>query len=217
MKKDADEPTQGQSAKKRPYRMAVRGRRLQETRERILKAAYELWIDCPYDEMSLDAVAQRAGVSRQTVHRQFGSKDELIIAVTNWRGVMEEEAVQELAPGDIDNAVKALVARYEAIGDAIVRFLELEGRHQAIDHLLHKGREGHKAWIEHIFGPWLPSHPHGARRRATLEFYAATDVTVWKLLRRDHDQSASETEAIILRLVNGVLRSYAASTGEDKE
>ncbi len=36
-----------------------------------------------------------------------------------------------------------------------------------------------------------------------MTLYAATDVTVWKLLRRDLGRSRAEAEAIIRKLVEG--------------
>lgn len=46
-----------------------------------------------------------------------------------------------------------------------------------------------------------------------LSLYAATDVTVWKLLRRDLNQSRSATESVILRLVRAVLDEASTRKG----
>jgi AcrR family transcriptional regulator len=101
-------------------------------------------------------VAAGAGVSRQTVHRQFGSKEDLLVAVIDWRRPREDEADAGVAPGDVDAAVRHLVDRYEAMGDVIVRFLGLEGRIEAIDYFLANGREAHRGWLERVFAPFLP-------------------------------------------------------------
>jgi AcrR family transcriptional regulator len=196
----ADDPGAGG---KRAYRMRARREAVERTRERILQAAYALWLERPYDEVTVEAVADAAGVSRQTVHRQFGSKDELVVAVTDWRGP-REDALREVKPGDVDAAVRRAIERNEEMGDAVVRFLELEGRIEAAAYMLKQGREAHRAWIEHVFAPRLPGRGR-ARERAVLALYAATDVTVWKLLRRDFGQSPSDTEAIVRQLVEGVL------------
>lgn len=188
----------------RPYRMRARRRAMEETGERILDAAYRLWLDHPYDQLTLEAVGERAGVTKQTVLRHFGSKDDLLVAVTDWRRPREDDAATGTDPGDVDAALASLLDRYEVMGDAVVRFLELEGRAEAVDYALQAGREGHRAWIEHAFGPHLP--PDGeAREQAVLALYAATDVMVWKLLRRDFAASRPQTEAVVRRLVEGVL------------
>jgi AcrR family transcriptional regulator len=187
----------------RPYRMTARAEAVEQTRERILQAAYEEWLALPYDQVTLDGVARAAGTTRQTVLRHFGSKDDLALAVVEWQRPQEESA-RQVEPGDVAAAVAQLVGRYEAMGDANVRLLELEGRVAPIDHLLAIGRESHRGWIETTFAPFLPRR--GKRREElVLALYAATDVTVWKLLRRDLQQSREDTEAVIRHLVAGVI------------
>ena len=61
----------------RPYRMQARLDAVAETRERILGAAHGLWLARPYDQVTIGAVAEAAGVSRQTVIRQFVLRAEL--------------------------------------------------------------------------------------------------------------------------------------------
>jgi AcrR family transcriptional regulator len=198
---------------KRTYRMGARREAVERTRESILQAAYDLWRTQPYDEVTIDAVADAAEVARQTVHRQFGSKDDLLIAVIDWRRSHEDELSRQGEPGDVGTAVGAQVDRYESTGDAIVRFLELEGRMEAIDYFLANGRQAHRAEIEHAFGPYLTHLDDAERDRAVLALYAATDVMVWKLLRRDFGRSREETHGIIRQLVDGVLGTLPGSTG----
>jgi AcrR family transcriptional regulator len=194
-------------AAKRSYRMTARREAVEQTRGRILQAAYELWLTRPYDEVTLDAVAEAAEVSRQTVHRQFGSKDDLLVAVIEWRRPQEAAADDTVAPGDVVGAVAQHVARYERMGDALARFLQMEGRVEAVDRLLGHGRRAHRTWLERVFEEHLrPLDRHG-REQTVLALYAASDVMVWKLLRRDFGCSRAETEAIIGRLMAGALHT----------
>jgi AcrR family transcriptional regulator len=199
--------------RKRPYRMRERLRAVERTRARVLQAAYGLWLEQPYDEVTLEAVAVAAGVSRQTVHRQFGSKEDLLVAVIDWRRSREEEADRRLEPGDVDAAVRQQVDRYEEMGDAVVRFLGMEGRIAAVDYLLQHGRDAHRRWIEEIFDRFLPASGED-REHAVLTLYAVTDVMVWKLLRRDFGRSRSQTEASIRQLVDGALHTLVATSGQ---
>jgi AcrR family transcriptional regulator len=182
----------------RPYRMRARQEAVEETRERILAAAHGLWMVRPYDQVTIGAVAEAAGVSRQTVIRQFGTKDELAFAVVDWQKP-HEDAVRAAEPGDVGGAIARLVERYETMGDANVRVLELEGRVPAIDYLLEVSRAGHRAWIERTLVPGVDDE------QLVFALYAATDVTLWKLLRRDLGRSQADTEAVVLRLVRGAL------------
>ncbi|HEU4692022.1 MAG TPA: hypothetical protein VFS23_26855, partial [Vicinamibacterales bacterium] len=59
--------------------------------------------------------------------------------------------------------------------------------------------------LHHIFGALLPK-PAAAARRGILALHGATDVYTWKLLRRDLRLTRQETEAVMVDLVNGVLR-----------
>ena len=191
-----------ESPRKRSYRMGARAEAVAATRERILRCAYELWLAEPYDAVTMDAVAARAGVTRQTVLRQFSSKDELAVAVVDWQRP-REEAGRDTAPGDTAAAVARLVARYEVMGDANVRMLEVEQRIPAIKYLLAQSRESHRGWIERVFSPALPKRGK-ERELRILALYAATDVTLWKLLRRDLGRSAAATETVLRELVEAV-------------
>ena len=187
---------------RRPYRMGARQEAVASTRERILQAAYNQWLERSYDQVSLQSIADAAGVSRQTVARQFGTKDELAFAVVDWQRP-REDAFRAAEPGATEVAIERLLHRYEAMGDANVRVLELEGRVPAIDYLLEVSRAGHREWVERTL---LPAATYGRHEEElVLALYAATDVTVWKLLRRDLKQSAATTHSTILRLVHSLL------------
>lgn len=51
-------------------------------RRQIAQAATEIFIAKGYLEPSVDEIAVRAGVSKQTVYKHFGSKEKLFLAVT---------------------------------------------------------------------------------------------------------------------------------------
>ncbi|MBO2463571.1 TetR/AcrR family transcriptional regulator [Actinomadura violacea] len=51
------------------------GRRRSASDEKILAAAKELFLADRYDGVTLERIAERAGVSRQTVYNRFGSKE----------------------------------------------------------------------------------------------------------------------------------------------
>lgn len=196
--------------------MTARKDAVESTRERILRAAYEEWSRRSYDQVSLQTIADTAGVSRQTVARQFGTKDALAFAVVDWQKPLEDD-LRATEAGDLEAAVTRLVGRYESMGDANVRMLELEGRVPAIDYLLQVARDGHRAWVERTL---LPDVSVGERAGLTLALYAATDVTLWKLLRRDLRQDPDVVVATVLRLVRGVLYErvpHVTSEGEDED
>lgn len=63
--------TVSQLADRKPYQQAVR----ELMRDTLLDAATELMQDAPWTEISMAAIASRAGVSRQTLYNEFGTRD----------------------------------------------------------------------------------------------------------------------------------------------
>lgn len=95
------------------------------TRDRIMRGlANELLASGPH-EVSIQAVADRAGVSHRTVYRYFESKDELFQAYGEW--VDETVSQGDSAPdslGGLEEQVIELYRRfdhYEEIMEAFVR------------------------------------------------------------------------------------------------
>jgi len=76
----------------RPYRMVQRARETDATRRRVLTAATELLASEDGRRFTVEEVARRADVARQTVYYQFGSKTGLVGALCDFlaaRGGME--------------------------------------------------------------------------------------------------------------------------------
>ena len=70
-----------QKREKRPYKSAVRQRQASDTRRRIIGAAGELLQREGYAGMTIEAIAQRAEVSPQSVYAIFKSKTGILIAL----------------------------------------------------------------------------------------------------------------------------------------
>ena len=65
----------------RPYRLGKRAVAASSTRQRLIEAATTLIVTSGFSAVTMDDVADRAGVSRPTVYRIFGSKVGLLEAV----------------------------------------------------------------------------------------------------------------------------------------
>lgn len=81
--------------------------RKQQTRQRLLAAARELFVSRGFDETSFDDIAQAAGVARQTAFNHFPRKDDFVAA---W--VAERRAELQAAIGAQD--ADSLAQRTEA-------------------------------------------------------------------------------------------------------
>lgn len=195
----------------RTYRMTARQAAVEATRDAICAATIELWLDVPYDDMTLDEVATRAGVTRQTVLRHFESKENLVVMAGRWYGP-QLAAMTRVEPGDVGGAIAALVRQYESMGDANIRMLSVEERIPPIHDALERGRTQHREWIESTFAPHLEGLGRRLRVETTDALYAATDVTLWKTLRRDLGRSARSTEVVLTRLVSAVVHDLSSNT-----
>jgi hypothetical protein len=70
--------------------------------------------------------------------------------------------------------------------------------------IVEHGRAVHRAWCARIFGARLPEED-GARETRLDAVVAATDLYLWKLLRRDLGRSLNEAKQVMRTLVEGVL------------
>lgn len=191
--------------KKRPYRQTARAEAAEQTRRSIMQAAVVLWRRMDLEEMTLGDVAKEAGVSVQTVIRKFGSKEGVVDAVIENRAA-EVYVQRDQAPeDDPEAALDVLLEHYEGDGDAVLRTLAIEHRSAAAARVASEGRRSHRAWCERVFAPYLPSRRAKAFETRLDAFVAATDIYVWKVLRRDLGRSAARTRQALGALVAGLI------------
>jgi len=177
------------------YNMELRTAAVNATRERILVAAADVFLTRWYDDVTLAELAQRAGVSGQTLINHYGGKEQLATAAYEY--VSQQITLRRYTPepGDVAGAVEALVEDYEITGDAVMRMLALEEKVPALQPLLARGRKGHREWVRTMFqAPDL-----------VPELIVASDVYAWKLLRRDQRLSREKTAAAIRHMVQAIL------------
>jgi AcrR family transcriptional regulator len=187
---------------KRPYKMSTRAGAVEETRERLLAAAWAEFSTRPYEGVLLTEIAARAKVTVQTLHLRFGSKEELFTASYASWGLPVIAAREEAPVGDVAGAVANLFDQYEADGGAVLRLLAQEERIPAVAEMTEAGRIYHRAWAEKTFGPLLEGLRGKAldRRRAAIAL--ATDVLAWKVLRHDIGLTRTEAELTVVEAID---------------
>jgi len=196
------------SSTRRAYRMRARADAAEQTALRIMDAAIRLWREAGYDEFTLQDVADRAGVSLSTVMRRFGSKEGLAEAVLSSDRVGTQRGRDAVAAGDVDAALRMIVADYEGNGDAVIRMLALEDRIDIVGRVVAAGRDAHSAWVERVFAPLLASSS-AVRRRQMLQLVVATDVYTWKILRRDRGLNQREARAVMRDMCRVIVEGAA--------
>jgi AcrR family transcriptional regulator len=161
-----------------PYTMVVRAAGMAATRDRIALAMLTLMLGRAYEDITLAAIAEAAGVSHQTVLNHFESKEGVAAAAAGVLAQQTGSARADARPGDANGAIRVLVGEYERIGDANARWAMDSDRLGSLAPLLDRARAGHQQWLERIFAASLPAAA-AARRRAIQALHAATDVYTW--------------------------------------
>jgi AcrR family transcriptional regulator len=92
-----------------PYRVAAK----QLLRETLFDAARDELRQRPWAEITMADVASAAGVSRQTLYKEFGSRDEFAAAFTIGEGGRFLDAVEAAVRAHLDDARAALTAALE--------------------------------------------------------------------------------------------------------
>ena len=191
---------------KRAYRMGARAEAAAETGRRILRATIELYMERFYDQVSLEDVAERAGVTVQTVLRRFGSKEQLVSAAAEAAGKRVRSLRDRAAVGDTAGAVRVLVEAYEEHGDRYLRLLAQEERVPALRSITDTGRAYHYAWVERVFAPLLADRTGPERERLLAQLIAICDLYFWKLLRRDMGLGREQAELAVIEAISALER-----------
>ncbi len=213
----------------RPYKQVARAKAQEQTRETLLQAATEEVERDNWTRASLEAVAGRAGVSKQTALRHFGSKQGLLDAVIRRSASLVVRERNQAPIGDIAGAVANLVRHYERYGNIVLRMLPYRdamvrvmgaagGRGKAggradsaggepgtIARAVDYGKEVHEQWVKRTFAPQLAELSPHKRRRRQAQLVAMCDVYVWKILRRDIGMEVDEVEDALVEMLERLL------------
>jgi AcrR family transcriptional regulator len=200
---------------KRPYKKVARAKAQERTRETLLQAAAEEVEEDRWTQTSLESVAERAGVTKQTALRHFGSKQGLLDAVIGRTSSIVVKERAEAPIGDVPGAIANLVRHYERYGDmvirilpyrdAVVRVLGHEHRPALVRRAVERGQEVHEQWVLRTFEPQLAKLDPPTRERRLAQLVAVCDVYVWKVLRRDLGLDVPRVEAALVELIERLV------------
>lgn len=183
----------------------ARERAQQHTRDALLDAADDEFDKGGWQKASLEAIAKRAGVTKQTLLRHFGSKDGLLLQALMRGGAQVLEQRWNAPAGDVEGAVDNLLDHYETWGERALRIGAWQSGPAMLAMLSKAARQVHYDWVEYAFAPWL-EHLDGkgrARRRAAL--IALCDVQTWWILSHDLGLERSEVHAILTDLIERLI------------
>lgn len=184
--------------------MRARAEAAEQTRDAILRAGLDVSIRKMPMEITLDDVARGAGVSVQTVLRHFGSRDGLLDALMEYA---QREIVAEWSalPTELDAALDAILRHYELRGDQLIRMLAQEHSDERVARITALARRTHREWVETVFAPRLRRMSAARRGELTDLLVVATDVSTWKLLRRDRGLDRPTVRQRVRRMVAALI------------
>lgn len=199
----------------RSYKQVARAKAQEHTRETLLQAAAEEVERDGWKQASLESVAERAGVTKQTALRHFGSKQGLLDAVINRTSSIVVKERAEAPIGDIPGAVANLMRHYERYGeivtrllpyrDAVVRVFGQDKRDSLVRRAVDSGHEVHEDWVLRTFEPQLAILDPPTRRRRLAQLVAVCDVYMWKILRRDLGLDVPRAEEALVELIERLV------------
>jgi AcrR family transcriptional regulator len=190
----------------RPYTQTERRAATERTRTAILEAGLDLSREKLSVEIVLSDVAERAGVTVQTVLRHFGSREGLFDALHAY-GTERVSSERQAPVGDVTSGIRVLVDHYETSGDMSLSFLAQERTDERVRAITTAGKALHREWVSTVLGPLVGDNP-----AALDELVVVTDVYAWKLLRRDRALSRDGTEQRMLSLTHAVIEHHSPAS-----
>lgn len=193
----------------RAYTQRSRAAAQEDRRADMIAATFAVWERVGFDGVTLQAVADGAGVSLKTVVRHFGTREGLLTACMR-ASVAREEAERDAPAGDVHAVVKVLADRYELIADRIVRNAEIEFRYPVMTAWVAAARKSHLDWLARAFTPWLPAEGP-VREHRLMALYWATELRCWWTLRHALGQSREAAETVWLDLLLALVAAWSTS------
>ena len=182
----------------RPYTLGTRGEAKNQTRERIVEAAeFEFSLKW-FDEVSLQGIANAAGVGIQTVLRHFPTKETLF----QWaaKGALEraDQTRSRLPTTSLQESLTVLWDYFEAYGALILHYLDQLDRSSVFVEITSEGSAAHRRWAQHLFGTFLDVDDPSVQ--------LLLDVRTWEFLRHRLGLSRVDAQSSLSRLVSGLIR-----------
>jgi AcrR family transcriptional regulator len=128
------------SLTQRPPRLR-RDQQRQQTRERLLSSALEVFEARGYAESSLEEIAERAGYTRKAVYSNFSGKSELLLEIVERRfqshidrieALLDEETSPERKTIDVGSVFADYLSQEQAWGKLFHEFCSVASRDEKI-------------------------------------------------------------------------------------
>jgi len=208
-------PTKRQRA--RPYHMVLREQSQQRGRSRILHAARSILAAEGVPEFTIEAIARRAQVTRQTVHNQFGTRTQLLETLFDQlasEGGMEgmPSAFQHADPRQVLTAVVQVFASFWTRHRILTRRIHgLAAVDPELEAVLEARNQRRRYAATNIMQRMhrQSGRPDATNISTTIDlFYVATSFEFFDLLagpQRTPEEVAQQVAKLILSVIESAL------------
>jgi len=179
----------------------------EKSRQEIIRAVTRLWKEQPTRDITLQLVAREAGVTTRTILRKFGSREGLLSETMSQEAARISAERGKATPGDVKGILKALLDSYEYMGELALRNIRLEGELEMARRIGESGRKVHREWCIRMFAQFLPDSASGEYEVRLASFIAATEIYLWKLLRKDMKMSKGQVFEVFRHMVEGLIHN----------
>jgi AcrR family transcriptional regulator len=211
----ADPEATTDNADRRPYRKVAREQAQERTRHALLDAASDAFFGDHWGKASLETLSAKAGVTKQTLLRNFGSKEGLLMQAV-MRGAKQVRDQRWSTPtDDVSGAVENLLDHYQTWGERSIRIGAWQtNRPQALAILSRAARQIHHEWVDYAFARWLEPLEGEARANRRAALIAICDVQTWWIMSHDLGLPRARVHAILTDLIERLLAEPSqAATG----
>jgi AcrR family transcriptional regulator len=96
----------------RPGRRLTRAEQQQARRDLLLAAAWDVIAETGWKQLSMEQVAERAGLSRRPIYTIFGSREDLLLGLFERLTVQNADSLTQLKPSDCLRRTLAAYAKF---------------------------------------------------------------------------------------------------------
>jgi len=201
---------------KRSYRSTRRREQAEETRRRILAAGRRLFVDLGYGAATMEAIADEAGVSVQTIYASLGSKRGILLGLLDEMAeeadVAGMQAAVAAASGDPRRQLRERLAfglRFYAAGADIIQIARtVSGVEPDLRELWNEGEGRRQSQASTLIAEWDKAGvlaPGLTVREATDVMWALSGPDVFRLFIVERGWTRSRYEAWLTATLEGLL------------
>jgi len=196
----------------RQYKSVVREEKANRTREALLKACEALVLEAPFEDVTIPALAERAGVTKPTAYSYFPDRDALLAAFLNhMRGRLglDHETIAGIVPERLPHAVRDNHRRFNQNARVLMRVMDSPGYER-----VRLSRKLDRAGA--VLPQWLGVASEGTLRKRLGPIYLLTSPASWRWLRETWGLSEEDAAAASAWAIGTLVAAMAPADPNSK-